>query len=304
VSLAVSILVAASAVAGLAFAVVRVTALRRRTARVADGAAELERGNYAHRIILPGRDEASAIADSLNHIADAIQAERDAAARRESARRRLLTDVSHDLRTPITSIAGYVDALQRGLGDDPDRYLRVVAQKAEELARLTDDLFYATRLDADELTLATGPVDLAEIVRQTVLGFEPQLARHTVTLAIPDARCVVSADESALRRVLGNLIGNSVRHADGMTRFGVEMADEGASWHVTVHNDGADLGPDPDALFERGTSGRGGTGLGLAIARELAERMGATVTGESAPGGGARFTLLFPKPASPEFNVS
>ncbi|HEY5506504.1 MAG TPA: histidine kinase dimerization/phospho-acceptor domain-containing protein, partial [Coriobacteriia bacterium] len=123
---------------------------RARLTRLGDSIAEMARGNLAHRAILPGSDEAARVAEGLNALADSVQAEREATAARDAAQRRLLANISHDLRTPIASIAGYTDALQRGLGDDPERFLAVIAAKAEDLAQLTDDLFYAARIDAGD----------------------------------------------------------------------------------------------------------------------------------------------------------
>ncbi|MDO8847639.1 MAG: HAMP domain-containing sensor histidine kinase [Coriobacteriia bacterium] len=265
--------------------------------RVAEGVAELARGNLAHRIIMPGSDSASRIAEGVNTLADAMQTEREAAAVRDEAQRRLLANVSHDLRTPIASVAGYVDALQRGLGDDPDRYLAIIAAKTDELAELTDDLFYEARLDAGDLELRRVPLDLAEAVRRAVLGFEPQLAARTVAVAvqIPERACTVDADGSAVARILDNLISNAVRHARGMTVFSVSVASEGETCVVRLINDGAELPADTERLFERGVAGTGGgAGLGLSIARELANRMGASVGVERIGAGTVAFSLVFP----------
>jgi signal transduction histidine kinase len=278
---------------------VAVGLLRRhaRLRRVSQGIGELARGNLAHRVILPGDDEAARMAAHLNELADAVQREREAAAARDGARRRLLANISHDLRTPITSVAGYVDALQRGLGDEPARYLAVIGAKTDELAQLTDDLFYAARIDGGDLELRRGRIDLAEAVRRSVLGFEPELAAKgvEVEVAVPGMPCVVEADTSAVARILSNLIANSVRHGAGMTTFGIDMLERGTDYVVRVSNDGSCLPDDAKRLFERGVAGpTGGAGLGLSIARELAERMGATVTAENAPAGGVTFTLAFP----------
>jgi signal transduction histidine kinase len=295
--LAVVVALAAGFALGAAF-----TSLRRRAglARVSEGLAELARGNLGHRVILPGDDETARMAEHLNELADAVQAERDGVAARDEARQRLLANISHDLRTPITSIAGYVDALQRGLGDDPERYLGVLAMKADELAQLTDDLFYAARLDAGDLELACERLDLAEAVRRAVLGFEPLLAAKgaRVTVEVPERRCTVMADASAVSRILANLVSNGLRHAEGMTAFAVRMAENGAAYEVRVSNDGPRLDDDAERLFRRGATGPGGgAGLGLSIARELAERMGATVSAASDAAAGATFMLVFPKTA-------
>jgi signal transduction histidine kinase len=295
---AIAVAALSAAIAFAAGAALGTARQRDRLRRIADGASELARGNFAHRIMLPGRDDAAATAETLNELADGIQAERESASARDAAQRQLLADISHDLRTPITSIAGYTDALQRGLGDEPQRYLSVIAAKAEALAQLTDDLFYAARIDAGDLDLAAAPVDLAEVARRSVLGFEPQLAGTSVMVdvRIPDERCDVVADASALARILTNLVSNSIHHGTGMSRFVVELRAEGRGYLVRVANDGARLPADTDRLFRRGVTGpAGGTGLGLAIARELAERMGASIRAGNEPDGMVAFTLSMPR---------
>lgn len=280
---------------------------RARLKRVAEGIAELARGNLAHRVILAGDDLAAGIATDLNRLADAIQLDRERSATRNEARRRLLADISHDLRTPITSIAGYIDALSRGIGDDPERYLAIIAAKSDELAQLTDDLFYASRIDAGDLDLTVTPLDLAEMVRRSVLGFEPQLsgAGVRVEVEIPEGPCMVNADRSAVSRILSNLVSNGLRHGVGTTALSVRMSELDPSYVVVVTNEGSHLPADTDRLFERGVSGpAGGTGLGLSIARELAELMGATIDARNDDPDAATFVLTFPMTAAgdpPEF---
>lgn len=271
-----------------------------RMERVAEALRELARGNYAHRIILPGNDLAADMAEQLNRLADEIQSEREGATACDAARRRLLADISHDLRTPITSIAGYVDALQRGLGDEPERYLAVLAQKTAELAQLTDDLFYSARIDAGDLELSSQRLDLAEAVRRSVLGFEPQLSARGVRVQVdlPETPCIVEADPSAVNRILSNLISNALHHGERMTCFTVALVTEQPpAYAVRISNDGATIPRDADRLFERGVaSASGGTGLGLSIAQELAEHMGARVALERAR---AEITFMLAFPAAP-----
>ena len=271
---------------------------RSRIARVTAGLSEIARGNLAHRVILAGNDEASRAADALNRLADASQRERESSSARDAAQRRLLANISHDLRTPVASIAGYTDALRRGLGDDPERYLSIIAAKADDLAQLTDDLFYAARIDAGDLELHSGPVDLAEAVRRSVLGFEPQLAgagAH-VEVRVPDHGCVVEGDRSAISRILSNLVSNSVRHGTTPTSLTVALNEAPGRCEVVISNDGPPLPDDVEALFERGVAGpAGGTGLGLSIARELAERMGGSVSAVNGPDRLVSFSLTMPR---------
>jgi signal transduction histidine kinase len=271
---------------------------RARLIRVSDGIAELARGNLAHRIVLPGSDEAARMAEALNGLADSVQCDQEAAAGRDAAQRRLLANISHDLRTPITAIAGYVDALQRGLGDAPERYLAIIAAKAEDVAQLTDDLFYAARIDAGDLTLKRSRLDLAEALRRSVLGIEPLLASSGVhvTVSVPEEPCPIEADPSAVARILSNLMSNSLRHGESMTVFSVEMVADHGRYVVRVGNDGARLPEDAERFFARGAAGpAGGAGLGLAIARELAERMGAVLYAGTSSSGLVTFTFAMPR---------
>jgi len=252
-------LLLSAAIAAAFFAGLSIGAVRRRTRldRIGAGVRQLAGGNLAHRILLPGDDEVAHIADSLNSLADGIQQEREASDARDAAQRRLLANISHDLRTPVASIAGYTDALRRGLSDEPERLLGVIAAKADDLAQLTDDLFYAARIDAGDLALRRDPVDLAEAVRRSALGFEPQLtsAGAVVGVTVPDERCMVTADPSAVNRILSNLISNSIRHSAGATSLSIEMGAEGCSYQVSVSNDGPRLPDDVQRLFERGVAG-------------------------------------------------
>jgi signal transduction histidine kinase len=282
---------------GVAYIVDR---LRRQAAleRVVEGVDELARGNLVHRVVAPGSNDTASLATAVNRLAESMQATRSDALRREEAHRQLISNLSHDLRTPITSIAGYVDALQRGIGDDTERHLTIIATKTAELARLADDLFYLTRLDAGDLSLALAPVDVSEVARQSLLGFEQELTNRgiSVTVDIPESTCMVVADEAALGRVIGNFVANSLKHARSMRRLGVSVASDGGGCAVTVWDDGEGFSKGVAELLERGTSvgPGGGAGLGLAIAHDLSARMGAKLSVESVANERTSVTLNFP----------
>ena len=291
-------------VLGVALAAYLVERLRRQSAlkRVAEDLDELARGNLVHRVVSPGSGETAELASAVNRLAEAMQASRSDALRREEAHSQLISNLSHDLRTPITSIAGYVDALQRGIGDDPARHLDIIAMKTAELTRLADDLFYLTRLDAGDLGLTLAPVDVSEVARRCLLGFEQELRSRgiDVVVEIPDETCMVVADEAALGRVIGNFVANSLKHARSMRRLGVTVAREGDGCAVTVWDDGEGFPKGVAELLERGTSvgPGGGAGLGLSIAHELSARMGATLRVSSVAGERTSVAALFPPTAS------
>ena len=290
----------------IAAAVVYVVLLiRRRDALtcVIEGLDELACGNLAHRVT-SGSNETAELTVAVNRLAESLQAARSDALRREEAHSQLISNLSHDLRTPITSIAGYVDALQRGIGEDPARHLDIIAMKSAELTRLADDLFYLTRLDAGDLRLSLAPVDVSEVARRCLLGFEHELRSRgiDVVVEIPDATCGVVADEAALGRVIGNFVANSLKHARSMSRLGVAVARIGDGCAVTVWDDGEGFPAGVAELLERGTSvgPGGGAGLGLSIAHDLSTRMGATLSVSSVAGERTSVTILFTPIASSE----
>lgn len=293
-SLLVLVAAAAAYVVGL---------LRRRAAaeRIVEGLDELSRGNLAHRVRSDTSDTGE-LELAVNRLAESLQAARSDALRREEAHSQLISNLSHDLRTPITSIAGYVDALQRGIGEDPARHLDIIAMKTAELTRLADDLFYLTRLDAGDLRLELAPVDVSEVARRCLLGFEHELRSREieVVVQIPDTTCEVVADEAALGRVIGNFVANSLKHARSMRRLGVAVSKEQGRCTVTVWDDGEGFPAGVTELLERGTSvgPGGGAGLGLSIAHELSTRMGATLSVSSVAGERTSVTLSFAPTAS------
>jgi signal transduction histidine kinase len=282
--------------AALGGAAAAVAAWRQRQAllRVAEGLEAILAGNDARRIVVATGGPVGRIADGVNALAERSCVEREERDAREDAHRRLLANISHDLRTPLTSIAGYADALARGIGDDPDRYLQVLSSKTAELSRLTDDLFYLTRMDAGDISLETTPTDIAEEVSAALLGFEHECTVRNIAVdVVAEAPCRVIADPSAIRRILGNLVSNALRHATGMTRLEVSVTPSATGCTIEVADDGAGFTTAPERLFERGVAEGGGSGLGLAIVHGLATRMGATLQASSEPGVKTSFRVTF-----------
>ncbi len=246
---------------------------------------------------------------SNDEMADLSRALNAMAAQLEHARgleRGFILSVSHDLRTPLTSIRGYAEALADGTLEEVDgrkRAAEIIGAEARRLERLVGDLLDLARLDAHQFSFTPRPVDAGEVVEAAALAFRPAADELGIRLLI-DARKPIpaDADPERLGQVVANLVENALKYAAGAIT--VAVAREGGDVVVRVDDDGPGLSPEDlphvfDRLYaSRTVPGRKvGTGLGLAIVRELSSAMGGTVWAE--PGHqGARFVVRLPLPAS------
>ena len=250
--------------------------------------------------------EFRALAGAINQMGDRLSRARD-------QQRQFLLSVSHDLRTPLTSIRGYAEAVADGTTDDVAGAMAVIVSETERLERLVQDLLDLARLDARRFTLDLQPVDVDTVVALVVERFDPVATSAALTLRAGTrgpAPLTVTADPDRLVQILANLIENAVTFATATVTLATRL--EGSFVLITVDDDGQGIDArdlphvfEPHFSSDRSRVGRrqGGTGLGLAIVAELASIMGGGVRAESptTEGGGTRMTLWFPSgpPAGP-----
>jgi two-component system sensor histidine kinase BaeS len=217
---------------------------------------------------------------------------------------RFLLSVSHDLRTPLTSIRGYAEGIVDGAAD-PAWAAGVILRETKRLERLVADLLDLSRLEARSFTLRPEELDLGEVAAAVVDGFRPDAASASIELRLATAPAPVRADPDRLAQVVANLVQNALKFAS--TRVTVTAESRGADAVLHVDDDGPGIAAeDLPHVFERLYVSRhepvrkeAGSGLGLAIVRELAEASGGQVTAMAAPSGGARFELVLPRRPSP-----
>lgn len=255
----------------------------------------------------PGRrrDEVAELTSAINQMAATLE-------RSRGLEQRFLLSISHDLRTPLTSIRGYAEAIADGAAPDPAAAAQVVLDESRRLERLVGDLLDLARLESQDFALALEPVDLAEVARRVVAGFEREASAHSLQLLIhaPADPVVATADADRLAQVLANLIENAMKFAG--SRIEVRVAGGPSAPTLSVSDDGPGI-PREDLphVFERlyqsayrPVRKEVGSGLGLAIVHQLALRMGGTATVESATGRGTTFTVrLQPAEGSPPPSV-
>lgn len=223
---------------------------------------------------------------TLNRTLEQIRAERISYEKREREFQRQLEDISHDLRTPLTAIQGYLKLIDRdGLDGEEQEYLEVVQRRSAHLQHLLNQFYEFSTLVSGNFKMELQQIDLARMCREQVLGYYQQFedAGIEVQVHIPEKPVLIRADEDALSRIIGNLLQNAVRYAK--QRLEVEVRE--AEIPVLIcRNDVEKLtGEDVGRMFDRFYTGdrarsQGGTGLGLAISRRLAEQMGGSMTAE------------------------
>jgi signal transduction histidine kinase len=283
-----------AALAALAVAAVVAGVLARRIAgplqAVEQAAGRIAAGDLAQRVeIGPGEyPELASLASSINTMSTSLQ---EAKARE----RQFFMSVSHDLRTPLTSIRGWAEAIADGAATDQQQAARVIGSEARRLERLVQDLLDLARLDSHAFSLRLSRTDVAAVAADTAEAFRPMVEQAGLTLqvSIPDGAVDAAADPDRLAQVIANLVENAYKFASGSIRVGVSTS--GESVVVSVEDDGPGIPlEEQDRVFERlyqsarSPARQAGSGLGLAIVKELTAAMGGTVlVGPATPGRGS-----------------
>ena len=273
--------------------------LARRVGRLERGAREVARGSFVEPLPVTSKDELGQLTDTFNRMQEQLR-------RVDVARKEFIATASHELRTPIFSLGGFVELLQDEELDEETRreFLETMAEQVERLQKLSVDLLDLSRLDSGSVELHNEPVDLAELTRSIAGEFRPRLDEHLTELHLdvpeegPSAHC----DRERVAQIMRILLDNALRHTPQGTDVTVSANRYNGAAELTV----ADTGPGLPAgarakVFERFYTGDAarGAGLGLAIARELAERMDGRLV-LSTDSGHTTFTLELPADGGPE----
>ena len=254
-------------------------------------------GELGYQIDINSRDELGRLATSFNSMsADLEKADR--------TRKQMTADIAHDLRTPLSVLHGYTEAMSEGkLSGNPDMY-RVMHQQAQHLNYLIDDLRTLSLLDSGELNFQIQNINPSFIFQQTIDAFLP-IAREKeieLTLDIKGDIPRVNLDPDRLTQVLGNLVNNSIHFLSAGGKIKITAGLDEDSMVIQVTDDGPGIqAEDLPQIFDRfyrvdksRQPDEGSSGLGLAITKNLVEAQGGTITAESEPGKETTFTITFP----------
>ena len=253
--------------------------------RIREGIEEIASGNLEHRIELKGlRGEARKLAEKVNDIGSGLNRAVDEAMRNERLKTDLITNVSHDIKTPLTSIINYVDILKRSnIADEKIQgYLDILEAKAQRLKTLTEDVVEASKVSSGNIILECMDVDLRELVQQTEGELAEKFAarRLTVVLNMPEVPAVIHVDGRRMWRVLENIFGNAAKYAMPGTRVYADLILSEEQVMFSLKNvSEQQLNFSADELTERFIRGdlsrsTEGSGLGLSIAKSLTAMQG------------------------------
>ncbi len=265
----------------------------RRLRRLEEAAERVAQGDFSAPIPVGSRDEVGQLAETLDQMRLRLRG-------LELARREFIANASHELRTPIASLGGFIELLD----DDPEpdaetrrEFVRTMRGQIERLTKLSTDLLDLSRLDADALSLQIEAIDLREVASEVAGEFAAAAERHDSRIEVEaggSREPLAQADRGRTAQILRILIDNALKHTAPGTEISITSSSSPTETRLTVSDDGPGIDDRFDErIFERfyTADSVGGSGLGLAIARELARAMGGDVALESRPQRGAALSL-------------
>jgi len=259
---------------------------------------QLAQGAYYQRIDPPAEPELAALADDVNALAATLQTT-------EQRRVRLISEVAHELRTPLSTIEGYLEGLLDGVFQPSEEIYAASGREVRRLKRLADDLSELSRAEEGTQPLTLESLDLVSLANEVSNNLETQARAKDIDLTVVAAASqsiTVYADRDRMTQALTNIVGNALTYTDPGGRVSVTIRTEGRSAVVEVADTGRGLTPDQlPVVFERfyraDHNGPGGSGIGLTIAQAITRRHGGDITAASpGPGKGSTFTLTLPLP--------
>lgn len=259
--------------------------------RISEAVQNISEGDLNTVIDVIGDDEFSSMAANLNHMAADIKKLMEKERESERTKNELITNVAHDLRTPLTSIIGYLELLagnQQVPADMQHKYIEIAYGKSRRLQKLIEDLFGFTKLNCGKIAMHVDQIDIVKLLGQLVEEAYPNFVEKGLSYDLQSnvPAKIINADGNLLARLFDNLIGNAIKYGADGKRVLVKIHAEGETVTVSVTNYGYVIPADELPLIfnkfyrveQSRSSSTGGTGLGLAIAKEIVDMHGGTIS--------------------------
>lgn len=275
---------------------------------LADGVHEISDGNLDHRIIYEGKDEFTPVCEDFNDMAARLEQSVELTQKQEQSRKELQAGISHDLRSPLTSIKAYVEGLMDGVAKTPEaqtNYMRIIKTKADDIDRMVSKLFLFSKMDIGDYPYYPEMLDLAQEITSFVRATEEEYQAKGLLVSIEQMETGVSiyADPVQIRSIFANILENSLKYKDkDEAKASIFVQHEGKKIRIVIEDNGPGV-PD-EALsklfdvFYRSDPSRSnpnrGSGLGLAIASKAISQMGGKIHAENRERGGLRMVIDLP----------
>lgn len=274
---------------------------------ITQGLNQMTRGKYNTRITLYAEEEFVQIGDTFNYMADVIERTAEEKRQAEESKQRLMVDLSHDLKTPITSIQGYAQALMEGRGEDEERqkrYLTYIYNKSAQVTKLIQNILDLLKIDSPDFMLHMKQQDLSEFMREIIADTYGEIEQKDFVLQFlaPDEGVYASYDSELLSSVVNNLISNALTYNPPGTQLRVEVLASEDEVIIEIADTGIGIPEelwstifDPFVRADKARSASGGTGLGLSIAMKNMDKMGGTLQLNKRDNEATVFTIRIPK---------
>ena len=299
----VTVIVLGIAFASVVWAVFTVQHVKKQILEMSDALKDIKSGNGNRRILSETHELIAPLAYEINNIILSYENRLLAYHKTEETNKQLMTSLSHDIRTPLTTLIGYLDAAHKRIvdGKERDSYIETARRKAHDLKEYIDVLFDWFKLGSNEFSMNISTVDLTELTRNILVDWIPIFEDTQVAFSIdiPEQPFRVRIDLDGYMRILNNLIQNVISHSHA-DRIAIALSRQSGNIKILLSDNGVGIDKeDLKHIFERlykcdkGRSEKG-SGLGLSIVHQLVEKLDGTITADSVLGKETVFTLLFP----------
>ena len=277
--------------------------VKKQISEISDTLEDIKNGNGNRRILAETHELIAPLAYAINDIILSYEKRLSAYHQTDETNRQLMTSLSHDVRTPLTTLIGYLDAAHKGIvdGKERDDYIETARRKAHDLKEYIDVLFDWFKLGSNEFSMNIAEIDLTELTRNILIDWIPIFEDTQVdfTIDIPEQPFRVQIDPDGYMRILNNLIQNVISHSHA-DKIEIALSEQNGNIKILLSDNGIGIDKEDlkhifDRLYkcDKGRSEKG-SGLGLSIVHELVEKLNGTITADSTPGKGTIFTLFFP----------